>query len=251
VEETSASLEEISASVTQNAQNSREADRIATQGSHDAEGSAKAVQQTVRAMKVIAEKVTIIEEIAYRTNLLSLNAAIEAARAGDQGRGFAVVASEVRKLAERSERAATEIRQVANDSVQVAEASEVALTALVPSIQKSAALVREIASASQEQSSGVEEIAGAMSRVDEVTQRNAAAAEELAATSEELSSRAERLLQMVSYFQVSNAQPAATARPKARPAPPPHPLRPVPASAPSAIEPASSEGDFRPFNASK
>ncbi len=113
VEETSASLEEMNASISQNAENSRQSEQIALKAARDAEEGGRVVQETVAAMKSIAEKITIIEEIAYQTNLLALNAAIEAARAGEHGRGFAVVATEVRKLAERSQKAAKEISGVA------------------------------------------------------------------------------------------------------------------------------------------
>ena len=114
VEETTSSLEEMSASITQNAENSRQTEQMAAQGARNAEDSGKSVQETVVAMKAIAERISIIEEIAYQTNLLALNAAIEAARAGDHGKGFAVVASEVRKLAERSQKAAAEIGSLAS-----------------------------------------------------------------------------------------------------------------------------------------
>lgn len=247
VEETSASLEEISASITQNATSGKEADRLAQQGAKDAEGVARAVQQAVQAMRTIADRVGIIEEIAYRTNLLSLNAAIEAARAGEQGRGFSVVAAEVRKLAERSERAATEIRTVARDSVKIAERSEEQLLTLVPAIQKTSTLLQDVAAASQDQASGVEEITGAMSRVDQVTQRNASAAEELAATSEELSQQADSLRQIVGRFQLAHPAPhlGGPARAQRLFEPAEHP-RPLVASA-GAKPVASEEGDFRPF----
>src|SRR6185369_8179940 len=121
----------------------------------DARASGGAVADTVRAMNEIAEKITIIEEIAYQTNLLALNAAIEAARAGEHGRGFAVVATEVRKLAERSQTAAKDISGLAKSTVDVAEKSGRLLIELVPTIRKTADLVRDVAAASSEQSSGV------------------------------------------------------------------------------------------------
>jgi methyl-accepting chemotaxis protein len=151
-------------------------------------------------MKSIAEKISIIEEIAYQTNLLALNAAIEAARAGEHGRGFAVVATEVRKLAERAQKAAKEIGELAGSSVKVAERSGVLIAELVPAIRKTADLVQEVAAASQEQSAGVGQVSKAMSQVDAVTQRNASAAEELSSTAEEMSSQAEALLQIIGFF---------------------------------------------------
>src|SRR5678815_4121260 len=148
-------LEEMSASITQNAENSRQTEQMAVKGAKDAEESGRAVQETVDAMKAIAEKISIIQEIAYQTNLLALNAAIEAARAGEHGKGFAVVATEVRKLAEKSQSASQEISGLASSSVKVAERSGELLAAMVPTIKKTAELVQEVAAASSEQSSGV------------------------------------------------------------------------------------------------
>lgn len=202
VEETTASLEELNASISGNADNSRQTEEIAARSAKDAEESARIVVATVDAMKTIAEKVTIIEEIAYMTNLLALNAAIEAARAGEHGRGFAVVATEVRKLAERSQKAAKEINTVAAGSVLVAEKAGEQLTQLVPSIRKTAELVQEVAASSMEQSSSVKEMNNAMILVDQVTQRNAAASEELSSTAEELSAQSEALMQQVGFFRL-------------------------------------------------
>ncbi len=229
VEETTSSLEEMSASITQNAENSRQSEQMAVQGARDAEGSGKVVNETVAAMKSIAERISIIDEIAYQTNLLALNAAIEAARAGEHGKGFAVVATEVRKLAERSQKAAKEISGLAGSSVEVAERSGKLLGDLVPSIQKTAELVQEVAAASREQSAGVAQINKAMAAVDQVTQRNASAAEELASTAEEMSGQAESLQQLMGFFKLGGHAEHA-----------PHRERPVPipARAPSAAGPA-------------
>jgi methyl-accepting chemotaxis protein len=213
VEETTSSLEEMSASITQNAENSHEMETMAIKGTKDAEESAQAVKQSVDAMTKIAEKISIIEEIAYQTNLLALNAAIEAARAGDHGRGFAVVATEVRKLAERSQAAAKDIGALATSSVDIAHRSGKLLIELVPTIRKTADLVREVSAASIEQSSGVSQINRAMTLVDQVTQKNASASEELASTAEEMSSQAEALQQTIAFFRLTKSvQPAAPAR---------------------------------------
>jgi methyl-accepting chemotaxis protein len=204
VEETSSSLEQMSANILQNAENSRQTEQMALKGLKDAEESGKAVKETESAMNAIGKNTAIIEEIAYQTNLLALNAAIEAARAGEHGKGFAVVASEVRKLAERSQTAAKEIRQVAASSIDVASRSGRLLDELVPSIAKTAELVQEVSAASNEQSAGVAQITKAMGQVDTVTQRNASAAEELASTAEEVSAHAESLNQIMSFFSLND-----------------------------------------------
>lgn len=201
-EETTASLEQMTASIQQNAENSRRMEQIALTAARDAEESGRAVAETVAAMTAIAERIGIVEEIAYQTNLLALNAAIEAARAGEHGRGFAVVAAEVRKLAERSQQAAKEIRLTAGNSVQVAERSGVLIGELVPSIRTTAGLVQEVATASREQATGVAQVNRAISQMDQGTQRHAASSEELASTAEALASEAQSLQHLVSFFRV-------------------------------------------------
>jgi methyl-accepting chemotaxis protein len=204
VEETSASIEEMGASITQNSENARVTDGIATESSNAAMEGGESVVATVRAMKDIAEKITIIEDISYQTNMLALNAAIEAARAGEHGKGFAVVAAEVRKLAERSQIAASEISEQTGDSVKVAENAGDLLEKMVPDIARTAELVQEISAASEEQSAGVSQINSAMQQLDQVTQQNAAASEELAATADEMRSQSLSLIEVISFFKLKN-----------------------------------------------
>lgn len=210
VEETSASIEQMGASISQNSENSQITDRIASESAIAASEGGEAVASTVKAMSQIAEKISIIEEIAYQTNMLALNAAIEAARAGEHGKGFAVVAAEVRKLAERSQVAASEISTLTVDSVKVAEQAGTLLEKMVPDINRTAELVQEISAASEEQSSGVGQITSAMQQLDKVTQQNAAGSEELAATAEEMQAQSENLQHIVSFFRLASDNGAPT-----------------------------------------
>jgi methyl-accepting chemotaxis protein len=207
VEETTAQIDTMSASISQNSDNAKVTDGMATKTSKEAVEGGGAVGQTVVAMKQIAAKIGIVDDIAYQTNLLALNAAIEAARAGEHGKGFAVVAAEVRKLAERSQEAAREIGDLAGSSVSTAERAGKLLDEIVPSIQKTSELVQEIAAASAEQSESVVQIGGAMGQLSKATQQNASASEQLAATSEELSGQAEQLQQSIAFFNIGDDSP--------------------------------------------
>jgi methyl-accepting chemotaxis protein len=199
-EEVSASIEEMNASIRQNAEQSLATERSALQSVSDAEAGGKAVADTIVAMRTIVAKTEIIQEIARQTSLLALNAAIEAARAGDAGRGFAVVASEVRKLADRSDAAASEIGALSAGSVSVAELAGSMLEKMIPDIRKTAELVQEITASSREQGSGSDQIAKAVLQLDAVIQQNASTSEEMASMAEELSGQAEALRSAVAYF---------------------------------------------------
>jgi methyl-accepting chemotaxis protein len=207
-EESTSSMEQMAASVQQNADNARQTDKIAAKAAEDARSSGEAVNRTVTAMKEVAEKINIIQEIARKTDLLALNAAVEAARAGEHGKGFAVVASEVRKLAERSQTAAADISRLTTDGVRTADMAGQLLVRLVPDIQRTAELVREIAAASAEQSTGATQVSSAIQQLDKVIQENTAASEEMASTAAELSSQAEVLQETIGFFKIDDIQVA-------------------------------------------
>ena len=225
-EEASASMEQMAANIRQNADNAAQTEKIARQSAKDAEISGAAVERAVGAMRTIAEKIIIVQEIARQTDLLALNAAVEAARAGEHGRGFAVVASEVRKLAERSQTAATEISVVSTETVRAAREAGEMLTRLVPDIRKTADLISEISAACREQDVGAEQVNQAIQQLEKVTQLNAGASEQMSATSEELAAQAEQLQAAIGFFQtgdghVQHAPTVPTTRMLAKPARPP------------------------------
>lgn len=201
-EEISSSVEEMAANIDQSTKNAQETEEIATSSANKIIDSNEAVKKTVMSMQIITDKISIIGEISRQTNLLALNAAVEAARAGEHGKGFAVVAAEIRRLAERSQVAANEIDQVSASSVTTAKESGEMLEKIVPEIQNTANLVREIANSSIEQNNGSEQINSAIQNLNQVAQQNAAGLEELAANAEELNSLSEQMTQMVSFFKV-------------------------------------------------
>ena len=219
-EEAAASMEQMSANVKRNAENASQTEHIARQSAKDAQASGTAVAQAVQAVHTIAEKITVVQEIARQTDLLALNAAVEAARAGEHGRGFAVVASEVRKLAERSQAAATEIGAVSGQTLKAAHAAGEMLTGLVPDIGKTAELVAEISAACREQDTGAEQINQAIQQLDKVTQQNAGAAEEMSATSEELAAQAEQLQSVIAFLRTGAPPAVSSPARSAEPSPP-------------------------------
>jgi methyl-accepting chemotaxis protein len=212
-EQASASMEEMAANIKQNADNAAQTEKISRQSAKDAELSGEAVNRAVTAMQTIAEKITIVQEIARQTDLLALNAAVEAARAGEHGRGFAVVASEVRKLAERSQVAATEIGAVSSETVKAAQSAGEMLHSLVPNIRRTAELVAEISAACREQDVGASQINEAIQQLDQVTQQNATASDQMTATSEQLSGQAEELQASIAFFRTEAADSASLAQP--------------------------------------
>lgn len=201
-EEVSTSMEQMTANIQQNTDNAQQTETIASKAAQDILKGSESVSETVKAMILIAEKIKIIQEIANKTDLLAVNAAIESARAGEHGDGFAVVASEVRKLAEHSQKAANEISDISHKSVEVAELSGSLLSEIVPDIQNTSRLVQEISASSTEQNGGAAQINTAIQQLNQVTQQNAAAAEEMATSSEELASQADQLKETISFFKI-------------------------------------------------
>jgi methyl-accepting chemotaxis protein len=211
VTEITSSMESMTNRIHENMETAQETEDIAAQTGEHARKGGEAVRRTLEAMQDIAQRTSIIEEIARQTNLLALNAAIEAARAGEHGKGFAVVAAEVRKLAERSGVAASEIGDLTGSSLTVAEQAESMLEKVVADVQHNEELARKVAEANKEQYASAEEVASAIKQLEAETQRSAAFSEELAATSEELSGQATQLQEAMEFFRVAQDMRASTA----------------------------------------
>jgi methyl-accepting chemotaxis protein len=202
IEEISSSIEEMTATTQQNTESAQQVDKMATTASNNIKNSNLAVNDSTKAMKEIASKISVISDISFQTNILALNAAVEAARAGEYGKGFAVVAAEVRKLAEHSRIASDEINQLSISGVKTAENATSEIDAIVPEIDSTAKLVQEISAASVEQNSGIQQINSSTQVLNQVTQKNVASSEKMTSSAEELTKQAEELKQIISHFKV-------------------------------------------------
>ncbi|WP_426074321.1 methyl-accepting chemotaxis protein [Janthinobacterium sp. DSP2-3-3] len=225
LEKTASAMEELTSTVKQNADNAREANKLAATASDVALKGGSVVSQVVDTMssinesaKKIVDIIGVIDGIAFQTNILALNAAVEAARAGEQGRGFAVVASEVRNLAQRSAGAAKEIKILIDDSAEKTERGTrlvgqagVTMGEVVDSVRRVTDIMSEIASASQEQSAGIEQVNLSIIEMDGMTQQNAALVEQAAAAAQSLQDQAAELAHVVSIFKLVEGEekPAA------------------------------------------
>jgi methyl-accepting chemotaxis protein len=218
MEQITSSMHEMNTQIKQNAKNAAQASQFATQARASAEKGNERMSQMIKAMNGINESasdifkiIKSIDEIAFQTNLLSLNAAVEAARAGKHGKGFTVVAQEVRNLAQRSAKAAKETAEIIEGSIKkteagakIAEETSKALEEIVLGAAKVTDFISEIALASREQAAGIEQINEGLKQVDQVTQQNSASSEELAAASEEMTSQAEMVKKMLYKFKLKN-----------------------------------------------
>ena len=201
----SASVEEMAASIRQTADNAGQTERMASNAATDAAQGGRAVVEAADAMQVIADRILVLQEIARRTDLLALNAAVEAARAGEHGRGFAVVAAEVRKLAESSRSAAIEVSDLSRSTAAVAGRANDTIARLVPEIERTSGFVSEISEASRELTTGAQQVATAIERLDDATRQNFSASEELASEADRLLEQARVLDDVIAYFRLGDA----------------------------------------------
>jgi methyl-accepting chemotaxis protein len=203
VEEVGASMEEMTAAIVQNRENAKKTEAISVEAADGIHESANISKIAAESMKTIDEKIGIITDIAFQTNILAINAAVEAAHAGEHGKGFAVVAAEIRKLAELSNSAADEITSLSQKTLSDSHQAGKTLSIILPQAEKSATLVQEIAASSEEQANGVNQINASIQQMNDLTQQNTALSEEMATSAEELASQAKNLEDLVGTFKIN------------------------------------------------
>ncbi|PKP39569.1 MAG: hypothetical protein CVT98_01265 [Bacteroidetes bacterium HGW-Bacteroidetes-15] len=199
-EEVSTSIEQMVANIHQNTQNAKTTEKIADVSVVGINESNRIAREAVIKMKDIAHEISIINDISFQTNILALNAAVEAARAGDHGKGFTVVASEVRKLAEKSKHAADKIQKSSQVGVETMSIANTKLNEIVPDIEKTSILVKEISASSSEQNTGIEQINAVIQQLNSISQQNAAASEQLATNADEVAELSTHLANSITYF---------------------------------------------------
>ena len=211
IQETSATIEETSSMVQQNNDNTKQAAIMAKNAKHYASMSNDEMDTMMQSMSdlrqssnEIAKIIKVIDEIAFQTNLLSLNAAVEAAHAGDAGKGFAVVAEEVRNLAKRSAQAAKDTASIIENNISLSEQSVAiainvneALEHIDIEAKKVSELLEEISAATEEQSRGVGEINKAIQQIEQVMQVNSLTAEESSSASNSVADQASKINEIV------------------------------------------------------
>ncbi|KAF6662350.1 methyl-accepting chemotaxis protein [Pantoea anthophila] len=214
--ETAASMEQLTGTVRQNADNATHANQLAGDASQVAARGSEVVRQVVTTMgeihhssRKVVDIISVIDSIAFQTNILALNAAVEAARAGEQGRGFAVVASEVRNLAQRSANSAREIKKLIEESVAnidtgsaLVEQAGQTMDELMQGVSSVTTLMSEIMSASREQSMGIEQVNVAITQLDGTTQQNAVLVEQVSAAAQAMEAQSTQLEQVVQSFRL-------------------------------------------------
>lgn len=217
LEETVAAMGALTQTVRDNAVNAHRAHELVRSTNRIAEDGHAVVNQVVDTMTrihassgKIAEINTVVDSIAFQTNILALNASVEAARAGAEGRGFAVVASEVRNLAQRSASAAQEIRQLIAESVtQTSEGTQLAdragqtMEGIMGSVDSVTRLMAQISVATEEQSNGIGQVGITLGQIDQATQKNAAMVEDAVTSTQSLNSQARHLNEAISSFKLS------------------------------------------------
>jgi len=222
LEETAAAVDQITVTVRSSAERAREANHAVSETKKSADNSGTVVNNAVAAMGRIEEAsrkieqiIEVIDDIAFQTNLLALNAGIEAARAGEAGKGFAVVAQEVRELAQRSARAASEIKDLITQSSQevssgagLVQQAGAVLAAISQQITGVSQHVDMIATASQDQSAALQDINNSVNRMDQMTQQNGAMVGETTEASRRLAEEADALLQLVQQFRIDGVKPS-------------------------------------------